>query len=118
MRLARSTRRNCNWLDRHSTRVPVAAQTESTPTDADWLSGGRSVELACGSVKLSMQIGYAGGFAQAVEQVAALEKVGLDIAYVAEAYGYDAPTLMEIPRGQDGSDRLGHPAALHAYASH
>ena len=41
-----------------------------------------------------MQIGYAGGFAQAVEQVAALEKVGLDIAYVAEAYGYDAPTLM------------------------
>jgi F420-dependent oxidoreductase-like protein len=45
-------------------------------------------------MKISMQIGYSGGFAEAVEQVAALEKAGLDIVYVAEAYGYDAPTLM------------------------
>lgn len=45
-------------------------------------------------VKLSTQIGYAGGFEQAVAQVAALEKAGLDRVYVAEAYGYDAPTLM------------------------
>lgn len=45
-------------------------------------------------MKLAMQIGYAGGFAAAVEQVAALEKAGLDLVYVAEAYGYDAPTLM------------------------
>lgn len=45
-------------------------------------------------MKISMQIGYSGGFAEAVEQVSALEKAGLDIVYVAEAYGYDAPTLM------------------------
>jgi F420-dependent oxidoreductase-like protein len=45
-------------------------------------------------MKLSMQIGYAGGFAESVEQVQALEKAGLDIVYVAEAYGYDAVSLM------------------------
>ena len=45
-------------------------------------------------MKLSMQIGYSGGFAESVEKVKALEKAGMDIVYVAEAYGYDAPTLM------------------------
>ncbi len=45
-------------------------------------------------MKLSMQIGYAGGFAESVAQVQALEQAGMDIVYVAEAYGYDAATLM------------------------
>ncbi len=45
-------------------------------------------------MKLSMQIGYAGGFADSVAKVKALETAGMDIVYVAEAYGYDAPTLM------------------------
>ena len=45
-------------------------------------------------MKLSMQIGYAGGFAESVAQVQALEKSGMDIVYVAEAYGYDAVSLM------------------------
>jgi len=45
-------------------------------------------------MKLSMQIGYSGGFAESVAQVQALEKVGMDLVYVAEAYGYDAVTMM------------------------
>lgn len=45
-------------------------------------------------MKISMQIGYSGGFAESVEQVQALEAAGLDIVYVAEAYGYDAVSLM------------------------
>ncbi len=45
-------------------------------------------------MKLSMQIGYSGGFADSVAQVRSLEQAGMDIVYVAEAYGYDAPTLM------------------------
>lgn len=45
-------------------------------------------------MKLSMQIGYSGGFAESVAQVQALEQAGMDIVYVAEAYGYDAATLM------------------------
>ena len=45
-------------------------------------------------MKLSMQVGYAGGFAESVAQVQALEKAGMDIVYVAEAYGYDGVSLM------------------------
>src|SRR5262249_60444062 len=35
-------------------------------------------------------LNYAGGFLQAVDEVVELEKVGVDIALVAEAYSYDA----------------------------
>lgn len=45
-------------------------------------------------MKLSMSLSYAGGFQQAVEQVVAFEKAGVDMVWVAEAYGNDAPTLM------------------------
>ena len=45
-------------------------------------------------MKLSMQVPYAGGFEQSVEQVVALEKAGLDIVYVAEAYSFDAVSAM------------------------
>ena len=45
-------------------------------------------------MKLAMQIGYSGGFEASVAQVQALEKAGMDIAYVAEAYGYDGVSLM------------------------
>ncbi len=41
-----------------------------------------------------MPLNYAGGFAESARQVAELEKVGLDVVWVAEAYGYDAPSLM------------------------
>ena len=45
-------------------------------------------------MRLSTQLSYAGGFTEAVDQVAVLEKAGLDIVWVAEAYGFDAPSLM------------------------
>jgi F420-dependent oxidoreductase-like protein len=45
-------------------------------------------------VKLSMTLNYAGGYAQSADQAAALEKVGLDVVWVAEAYSYDAPSFM------------------------
>ena len=41
-----------------------------------------------------MPLSYAGGFAESARQTAELEKVGLDVVWVAEAYGYDAPSLM------------------------
>jgi len=41
-----------------------------------------------------MQMPYAGGFEKSVEQTVALEKAGLDIVYVAEAYSYDAVSAM------------------------
>jgi F420-dependent oxidoreductase-like protein len=37
-----------------------------------------------------MQLSYAGGFKESVAKVAELEKAGLDIVWIAEAYSYDA----------------------------
>ncbi|GAB3447447.1 LLM class F420-dependent oxidoreductase [Streptomonospora sediminis] len=45
-------------------------------------------------MRISMPLQYAGEPKPAVDQVAELEKVGLDTVWVAEAYGYDSPTLM------------------------
>ena len=45
-------------------------------------------------MKLSMPLGYAGNFAESARQVVALEAAGLDVVWVAEAYGYDGPSLM------------------------
>jgi F420-dependent oxidoreductase-like protein len=41
-----------------------------------------------------MSLSYAGGFKEAVDQVADLEQAGLDMVWVAEAYGYDGASLM------------------------
>ena len=45
-------------------------------------------------MKLSMQLSYAGGFQEAADQVVAYERAGLDMVWVAEAYGYDGVGLM------------------------
>ena len=45
-------------------------------------------------MKLGMQLQYSGGFKESAAQVAAFEKAGLDIVWVAEAYGFDAPSFM------------------------
>ena len=45
-------------------------------------------------MKLSMQLSYAGGFKEAAKQVVDLEKAGLDVVWVAEAYTFDAISKM------------------------
>ena len=45
-------------------------------------------------MKLGMQIDYAGGFKESAALVSAYEKAGLDVAWVAEAYGFDGATFM------------------------
>ena len=39
-------------------------------------------------------LSYSGGFKQAAQQVVEMEKAGLDLVWVAEAYGFDGPSLM------------------------
>jgi F420-dependent oxidoreductase-like protein len=46
------------------------------------------------AVKLSTQLKYAGNPREAADQVKSLEDAGLDTIWVAEAYGFDSPTLM------------------------
>ena len=41
-------------------------------------------------MKLSMMLNYSGGFKEGVRQVQDLEKAGLDIVWIPEAYSYDA----------------------------
>ncbi|MBZ5733222.1 LLM class F420-dependent oxidoreductase [Nocardioides sp. TRM66260-LWL] len=45
-------------------------------------------------MKITTQLVYAGNPRESADQVAALEKAGLDLIWVAEPYGFDAPTLM------------------------
>jgi F420-dependent oxidoreductase-like protein len=60
-------------------------------------------------MRLGMMINYAGGFSEAVEELADFERAGLDIVFVPEAYSFDAvsqlgfiaarTTRMEIASG-------------------
>jgi F420-dependent oxidoreductase-like protein len=45
-------------------------------------------------LKIATTIGYAGGFKESARQVSELEKAGLDLVWVPEAYGFDAPSYM------------------------
>jgi F420-dependent oxidoreductase-like protein len=45
-------------------------------------------------MELSTTLQYAGDPRQAAEEVVALERAGLDAIWVAEAYGFDSPTVM------------------------
>jgi F420-dependent oxidoreductase-like protein len=45
-------------------------------------------------MQLAMPLDYARGFREAAAQVPELEQAGLDLVWVAEAYGFDAPSLM------------------------
>ncbi len=45
-------------------------------------------------MKVSTSLSYAGGLKEAASQAVALEKAGLDTVWVAEAYGFDAVSLM------------------------
>ena len=45
-------------------------------------------------MKLSTHLNYAGGFQEGVREVVEMEKAGLDLVWVAEAYGFDSPSLM------------------------
>ncbi len=45
-------------------------------------------------MKLSTMLTYAGNPREAADQVAGLERAGLDTVWVPEAYGFDSPTLM------------------------
>ena len=45
-------------------------------------------------MKITTTIGYIGGFKESVERVVELEAAGLDHVWVAEAYGFDGPSLM------------------------
>ena len=58
-------------------------------------------------MKLSMQLGYAGGIKEAAQQAVDLEKAGIDVIWVAEAYGYDGVSLLGYLAGKTERAQLG-----------
>lgn len=58
-------------------------------------------------MKLSTKLGYADGFLKAVEGVVKLEEAGVDMVWVAEAYGFDAPTRLGYLAAKTNRVQLG-----------
>ena len=58
-------------------------------------------------MKLTMPLVYAGNPRESADQVAALEKAGLDLIWVAEPYGFDAPTLMGYLAAKTSTVQIG-----------
>jgi F420-dependent oxidoreductase-like protein len=58
-------------------------------------------------MKLSTRVGYSDGFVKAVERVQRLEEVGVDMVWVAEAYGYDAATQLGFLAARTSTIQLG-----------
>ena len=68
-------------------------------------------------MRLATLLMYDGNPRNAADEVVALEKAGLDSVWVAEAYGFDSPTLMGYlaAKTETVADRLGHPQHLLAH---
>jgi F420-dependent oxidoreductase-like protein len=45
-------------------------------------------------MKIATMLSYAGGFKESAHRITEMEQAGLDLVWVAEAYGFDAPSLM------------------------
>jgi F420-dependent oxidoreductase-like protein len=59
------------------------------------------------SMRTGIFLNYAGGFLEAVDQVVELEKVGVDIALVAEAYSFDAISQLGFLAARTSTIELG-----------
>ena len=66
-------------------------------------------------VKLSYSLMYDGNPRAAADQVAGLEKAGIDVVWVAEAYGFDSPTLMGYLAARTETVQIGS-AILNIYS--
>jgi F420-dependent oxidoreductase-like protein len=66
-------------------------------------------------MKLSQLLQYSGNPRQAADEVVALEKAGLDTVWVAEAYGFDSPTLMGYLAAKTDTVEIGA-AILNVYS--
>ncbi|MGW1378357.1 LLM class F420-dependent oxidoreductase [Streptomyces sp. NPDC002446] len=66
-------------------------------------------------MELSTTLQYAGDPRRAAEEAAALERAGLDAIWVAEAYGFDSPTIMGFLAARTERAKIGS-AILNVYS--
>jgi F420-dependent oxidoreductase-like protein len=74
--------------------VPNRPPPGLSPRDPDPLAPKEKETDKVVGVKIATMLSYAGGFKESARQVAEMEQAGLDLVWVAEAYGFDAPSLM------------------------
>ncbi len=69
-------------------------------------------------MRLSTQLNYAGDAAASADQARAMEAAGLDIVWVAEAYSFDAVSVMGYLAAKTDTVQIArrHPADLHPHA--
>ncbi|HTM84982.1 MAG TPA: LLM class flavin-dependent oxidoreductase, partial [Mycobacterium sp.] len=58
-------------------------------------------------MRIGVQLAYSGGFKEAAEQIVELEKIGVNIALVAEAYSYDAISQLGYLAAKTSTIELG-----------
>ncbi|MGW2995356.1 LLM class flavin-dependent oxidoreductase, partial [Streptomyces sp. NPDC001193] len=66
-------------------------------------------------MELSMMLDYAGDPRRAADEAAALEAAGLDAVWVAEAWGFDSPTIMGYLAARTERMKIGS-AILNVYS--
>src|SRR4051794_38256827 len=69
------------------------------------LAGSRPQEAH--PMKLSTQLSYAGSIKEGVDGLVALEKAGMDIVWIAEAYGVDAVSVMGYVAARTSTIQIG-----------
>ena len=79
----------------------------------EWLHDRDTITVTV--MKLSTALMYNGNPRDAADQVAALEQAGLDTVWVAEAYGFDSPTLMGYLAAKTETVEIGS-AILNVYS--
>lgn len=57
-------------------------------------------------MRIGMQLSYSGGFKEAAQDIIELERAGLDLAVVAEAYSFDAVSQLGYLAAQTSSIQL------------
>lgn len=68
-------------------------------------------------MQIATMLDHGGGWRGSVERVRELERVGLDHVWVAEAWGFDSPSLLVVPHptgGGSAADLIAHVKELAA----
>ena len=85
------------------------------PHPARGCRAGRSIHHRAGALNMRIGLGinYAGGFKEVAAEVADLERAGLDIVFVPEAYSFDAVSALGYLAAshRKSSAGLGHPCS-------
>src|SRR5215471_5350625 len=81
-------------LDAPVTRATLPSRSRLAGIDAPSIGVCLPDRLGSCPMQISTILSYAGGFRESANQVVELEKAGLDVVWIAEAYGFDGPSMM------------------------